>query len=187
MRLHVRENLKHHGAHQSSDPHPQERTIKKSWSERDTSHSECEPYSQRRRAHILIVDDNRADARLVEEALKETKVSHHVTVLGTGEEALQFLRQGSPFTHRPDIILLDLYLPRMCGKKVLEEIKSDPHLRSIPVVMISGSTRPEDIRESYEAHANCFLQKPMDLNNLVKLLAHVTEFWLSFALPTHQV
>lgn len=147
--------------------------------------SELAPYTKSRPAHILIIDDSRADARLMEEALKETKATHRVTILGSGEEAIDFLQH--PHTAKPDIILLDLHLPRMSGQRVLEWIKQDGNLRSIPVVVLSGSTKPEEIRDSYAAQANCFLQKPMDLNDLVKLLARITEFWLGFALPSAQL
>ena len=150
------------------------------WSDR---FGEVRPVGSRP-AHILIVNENRADARLMEEALKETQVAHKLTVMGTGEEALEFLKKISSTELKPDIVLLDLYLPRISGTKVLEAIKQDPALRSIPVVVLSGSSKPEDIRESYAAQANCFLQKPMDLNDLVKLLDHITEFWLGFALPS---
>lgn len=142
---------------------------------------DIDPAQERRPANILIVDDNLASARLMVEALKETQIPHRAKIAYDGEEALAYLRDSGEERPRPDIVLLDFHLPTLGGQEVLRNIKADPDLRAIPVVMLSGSSRPEDIRASYASQANCYVQKPMDLGELVMLLAKISEFWLGYA------
>src|ERR1700710_721119 len=117
---------------------------------------------------ILLVEDNPADVRLTQEALREGKVKNNLSVARDGEEALAFLRrEGEP---RPDLILLDLNLPRRDGREVLKEIKSDPRLMSIPVVVLTTSEAEVDIVKSYSLHANCYITKPVDLEQFITVV-----------------
>jgi chemotaxis family two-component system response regulator Rcp1 len=137
---------------------------------------------------ILLVEDNPADADLVKEVLMDTQVASSVAAVGDGVEALEFLRQQGRYAdaRRPDLILLDLNLPRKDGQEVLEEIKGDPHLRYIPVVVMSMSAAQRDILNSYDRHANCYVTKPLDLDAFVELARSVEDFWLRTAqLPPH--
>jgi len=130
---------------------------------------------------ILLVEDNPADVRLTVEILKETKVRNNLTVAGDGNEALELLRRTGRYTHamRPDLILLDLNLPKKDGKQVLAEIKADPVLKRIPVVILTSSKAEEDIVKSYNLHANCYVTKPVDLEQFVKVVKSVEDFWLT--------
>jgi two-component system, chemotaxis family, response regulator Rcp1 len=130
---------------------------------------------------ILLVEDNPGDVRLTREALKDGKVSNRLHVVVDGVEALAFLRrEGEHATAvRPDLILLDLNLPKMDGRQVLAEIKADPTLRQIPVVILTSSQAEEDICRSYDLHANCYVTKPVDLDRFMTVVRAVEDFWLA--------
>ena len=130
---------------------------------------------------ILLVDDNDADVRLATEALKAAKVINCIHVAHDGVEALEYLRrQGAYATApRPDLILLDLNMPRKNGRQVLLEVKSDPDLRNIPVVVLTTSSDEEDVVKSYDLHANCYIVKPVSFDGLIKVVKSLDEFWLS--------
>jgi len=130
---------------------------------------------------ILLVEDNPADVRLTVEVLKETKVRNTLTVAADGIEALDLLRRIGRYTHavRPDLILLDLNLPRKDGRQVLAEIKADLDLRRIPVVILTSSKAEEDIVKSYNLYANCYVTKPVDLEQFVKVVKSIEDFWLT--------
>jgi chemotaxis family two-component system response regulator Rcp1 len=136
---------------------------------------------------ILLVEDNPADVRLTLETMKEVKVSNNMSVVTNGEEALSFLRRETGFEDvaRPDLILLDLNLPRKDGREVLKEIKGDPGLRRIPVVILTTSQSEEDIIRAYNLAANCYVTKPVDLDQFVKVVKSIEGFWLTIVqLPT---
>lgn len=130
---------------------------------------------------ILMVEDNLGDVRLTVEALKEAKVHINLSVVEDGREALAFLYQEGKHTAapRPDLILLDLNLPRIDGRDVLERIKSDPDLGRIPVVILTTSQAEEDILRTYDLHANCYVTKPVDLDQFVKVVKSIETFWLT--------
>jgi chemotaxis family two-component system response regulator Rcp1 len=130
---------------------------------------------------ILLVEDNPGDVRLTREALKEGKVLNTIHVVGDGIEALEFLRHEGKYAKaiHPDIILLDLNLPRMDGRELLAKIKSDPKLRRIPVVILTTSKAEEDIIKSYDLHANCYITKPVDLDQFITVVKSVEEFWFT--------
>jgi len=126
---------------------------------------------------ILLVDDSEADVRLTIEALKEAKVHNRIHVAYDGEAAMAFLRD--PAQRRPDLILLDLNLPGMDGREVLAEIKSDHDLSVIPVVILTTSRAEEDILRTYRLHANCYITKPVDLQQFIRVIQSIEEFWFS--------
>jgi two-component system, chemotaxis family, response regulator Rcp1 len=130
---------------------------------------------------ILLVEDNPGDVRLTQEALKEGKVRNNMFVAGDGEEALAFLRRQGTYAKatRPDLILLDLNLPRKSGREVLEEIKTDPDLKRIPVVVLTVSKAEQDVLKSYELHANCYITKPVDLEQFLNVVKSIEDFWLT--------
>ncbi len=130
---------------------------------------------------ILLVEDNPGDVRLTIEALKEGKVRNNLSVARDGVEALTFLRREGPFTaaSRPDLILLDLNLPKKDGREVLADIKNDPVLRRIPVVVLTTSKAEEDILRTYDLHANCYITKPVDLEQFISVVRSIDDFWLS--------
>ena len=137
---------------------------------------------------ILLVEDNPGDVRLTQEALLEGKVKNRLYIAKDGVEAIEFLRREGNFHDavRPDLILLDLNLPRKDGRQVLQEIKSDPALRVIPVVVLTTSEAEEDILKSYDLHANCYITKPVDLEQFLKIVQMIEDFWLSVVkLPNH--
>jgi two-component system, chemotaxis family, response regulator Rcp1 len=129
---------------------------------------------------ILLVEDNPGDVRLMLEALKESKIRNNIFVVEDGVEAMDFLlRKGKHVNSpRPDLILLDLNLPRKSGREVLAEIKSDASLKRIPVVVVTVSRHEEDILKAYDLHANCYVTKPIDFNQFVKITKSIEEFWL---------
>ena len=131
--------------------------------------------------NILLVEDNPGDVRLTIEALREGKVHNHLSVARDGVEALAFLRQEAPFADapRPDVILLDLNLPKKDGREVLAEIKADEQLRRIPVVVLTTSKAEEDILRSYALHANCYVTKPVDLEQFITVVRSIEDFWFS--------
>lgn len=130
---------------------------------------------------ILMVEDNPGDIRLTLEAFKEGKVRNHVHVVQDGVEALRFLKKQGPFEQapRPDIVLLDLNLPKKDGREVLAEIKEDPQLRRIPVVVLTTSKAEQDILQTYNLHANCFITKPVDLDQFMHVVQTIEDFWLT--------
>jgi CheY-like chemotaxis protein len=137
---------------------------------------------------ILLVEDNPGDVRLTREALKEGKIRNNLTVASDGVEAMQVLRRerGHEDSPRPDLILLDLNLPRKDGREVLAELKDDPDLRRIPVVVLTTSKSEEDVLRSYDLHANCYITKPVDLPQFLSVLNAVEEFWVTIVrLPQH--
>ncbi len=140
-----------------------------------------------RSTEILLIEDNPGDVRLVIEALKEGRGGSSLSVVKDGVEALAFLRREGPFVGaaRPDLILLDLNLPRKDGREVLAEIKRSPHLRSIPVVVLTTSAAKQDVSMSYNLHANCFITKPAHLEQYIKIVRAIEDFWLNIVrLPT---
>ncbi|HYW45634.1 MAG TPA: response regulator [Bryobacteraceae bacterium] len=128
---------------------------------------------------VLLVEDNPGDVRLTVEAMKEGKVINNLSVASDGVEALAFLRKEDVFHNapRPDIILLDLNLPKLDGRQVLREIKTDESLRRIPVVVLTTSRAEEDILRSYDLHANCFVTKPVDFEQFEKVVRAISDFW----------
>jgi len=130
---------------------------------------------------VLLVEDNPGDVRLTREALKEGKVSNNLHVAPDGVEALAFLRREGNYADavRPDLILLDLNLPRKGGREVLEEIKGDPALRHIPVVILTSSSAEQDIARAYDLHANCYISKPVDLDQFITVVRSIEDFWFT--------
>lgn len=130
---------------------------------------------------ILLVEDNPGDVRLTQEALKEGKVYNNLHWVKDGVEALEFLQQKGRFLNmpRPDIILLDLNLPKKDGREVLAVIKNDDHLRHIPVVVLTTSQAEEDVARSYDLHANCYVTKPVDLQKFIQVVQSIDQFWLT--------
>ena len=136
---------------------------------------------QTRPVEILLVEDNPGDARLTREALKEGKIRNSLHHVIDGVEAMAFLRREGK--HRdapvPDIVLLDLNLPRKDGREVLSEMKQDPRLRSIPVVVLTTSEAEQDIVRTYDLHANCYITKPVDLEKFIEIIRAIEDFWLA--------
>lgn len=130
---------------------------------------------------ILLVEDNPGDVRLTQEALKEGKVLNTLNVVGDGMAALEYLRRLGPYetVQRPDLVLLDLNLPKKDGREVLEEIKMDPKLKRIPVVVLTTSKAEEDILKTYNLHANCYITKPVDLDQFIRVVESIEGFWLN--------
>lgn len=129
---------------------------------------------------ILLVEDNPGDVRLTMEALKEAKVINHLTVIKDGVEALAFLRRQGQYAKapRPHLIVLDLNLPKKDGREVLAAIKADDSLKRIPVVVLTTSQAEEDVLKSYNLHANCYITKPVDLDQFVRVVRSIEDFWL---------
>jgi CheY-like chemotaxis protein len=130
---------------------------------------------------ILLVEDNPADVRLTREALKDAKVLNSLYVVRDGEEAMDYLRREGKYadTFRPDLVILDLNLPRKDGREVLAEIKADENLKRIPVVILTTSKSEEDVLKTYNLHANCFVTKPLDLERFIGVIKAIEDFWLT--------
>lgn len=130
---------------------------------------------------IFLVEDNLADVRLVQEALKDAKLLLNLSVARDGQEALDFLfkREGFQDRPQPDMIILDWNLPKVKGDVVLKEIKTTKHLKRIPVIILSSSQAQEDILRSYDLHANCYVTKPLDFEQFIKIVDTLEEFWFS--------
>jgi chemotaxis family two-component system response regulator Rcp1 len=130
---------------------------------------------------ILLVEDNPGDVRLETEALKEAKILNHLSVVMDGAEAMEFLRRKGKFAdaEKPDLILLDLNLPKKDGREVLAEIKADDDLRRIPVVILTTSKDEEDVLKSYDLHANAYIVKPLNLDQFINAVRKIEEFWLT--------
>lgn len=126
---------------------------------------------------ILLVEDNPADVRLVQETMKESRLPTHLTIAKDGVEALQFLTESE--SYRPDLILLDLNLPRKNGLEVLEEIKRHDLFRTIPVIVMTTSDNDRDIQHAYRLYANAFITKPVDLDQFIDVVRKIEEFWFS--------
>jgi chemotaxis family two-component system response regulator Rcp1 len=128
---------------------------------------------------VLLVEDSPADARLTREALAESLQEARLTVVSDGSEALRYLRRQEPYRHapRPDLILLDLNMPRMDGYQVLAQIKADADLRRIPVIMLSTSLSDNDVLRCYNLHANSYIAKPADLEQFLEVVAKLMHFW----------
>lgn len=136
-----------------------------------------------RTVEILLVDDNIGDVVLTKEALKGAEFPNRVSVVRDGCEALEFLRRTGKFANasRPDLILLDINMPRKNGCEVLEEVRSDEDLRLIPIVILTSSEAEDEIRRSYELGANCFVTKPADLDEMVRVVQAINHFWITIA------
>jgi chemotaxis family two-component system response regulator Rcp1 len=130
---------------------------------------------------ILLIEDNAGDARLAKEALRDAKVKNNLSWVGDGVEAIAYLRKEGDYHQvpRPDLILLDLNLPRKDGREVLSEIKSDRNLKRIPVVILTTSQAEEDIFKAYHLNANCYITKPVDLDQFIKVVRTIEDFWLT--------
>jgi two-component system, chemotaxis family, response regulator Rcp1 len=136
--------------------------------------------------HILLIEDSRADAKIIERALRESDVAHRLTVIPDGRLALDYLNdlrdESDPADHEPDLILLDLNLPGLDGCQVLTQIKSDPFLRMIPVVILTTSHREEDVMKTYLAGANTYIPKPAEYPSYCELVATLRHYWVDTAL-----
>ena len=137
--------------------------------------------AQSRVVEILLVEDNAGDVRLTKEALRESTVNHHLHIVNNGLEAMDFLYRTGPYegAPQPALILLDLNLPKKDGRETLAEIKSHTRLKQIPVIVLSTSKADDDIRQSYELHANCYIVKPVLFDQFVKVVRGIEEFWLT--------
>ncbi|MGD8926550.1 MAG: response regulator [Thioalkalispiraceae bacterium] len=136
---------------------------------------------------ILLVEDNPGDVRLTKEALKEAKVRNQLSVVEDGVAAMDYLHRKDEYAdaERPDLILLDLNLPKKDGREVLEEIKQDDKLKRIPIVVLTTSHAEEDILRTYNLHANCYVTKPVDLDQFINIVKSIEDFWLTIVrLPT---
>jgi two-component system response regulator len=130
---------------------------------------------------ILLIEDNPGDADLAREALETSKLYNSLRVVGDGEEAMAFLQKQGEYADapHPDLILLDLNLPKKDGREVLEEIKADDDLRRVPVVVLTTSSDEQDILKSYNLHANCYITKPIDLEQFTRVVQSIQDFWFS--------
>lgn len=130
---------------------------------------------------ILLVEDNEGDIVLTLEGLREARIHNHVRVVKDGEQALHYLRKAPPYAEEetPNLILLDINLPRIDGKEVLLEIKKDPELKKIPVVMLTTSDSEKDVLDAYNNHANCYITKPVDYLKFMEVVQSIKEFWIS--------
>jgi CheY-like chemotaxis protein len=130
---------------------------------------------------VLLVEDNLADIRLTSEAFKDSNVPHAMRSVRDGVDALNYLRRAGEFGHatRPDVVILDLNLPRKDGREVLAEMKSDPALRRIPVVVLTTSQAERDLLQAYDLYANCYLIKPIEFDRFICVIGHIRDFWLS--------
>jgi two-component system, chemotaxis family, response regulator Rcp1 len=136
---------------------------------------------------ILLVEDNSGDARLAKEALKESKIKNQLYIVNDGVAATDFLFKRNDYKDapRPDLIILDLNLPKKDGREVLAEIKADEDLKRIPVVILTISKAEEDILRTYNLHANCYITKPLDFNKFIEVIKSIEDFWLTVVeLPT---
>lgn len=129
---------------------------------------------------ILLLEDNPGDIELIREAFQESRINYRLSVVRDGEAAIAFLHRQGKYTNAPraDLILLDLNVPKIDGRQVLAEIKNDPYLRRIPVIVLSTSAAEQDVLESYELHANCYITKPIDFEHFIAIVKAVENFWL---------
>ena len=141
-----------------------------------------------RAAEILLIEDDPGHARLTLEAFKDATIRNNLHIAENGEEAMAFLRRQGKYAQAvsPDIIMLDLNLPKKDGREVLAELKADEQLRCIPVIILSASTAAQDVQGAYHLHANCYISKPIDLNQFMKVIRSIEDFWLTTVkLPPH--
>jgi chemotaxis family two-component system response regulator Rcp1 len=138
---------------------------------------------------ILLVEDNPGDVRLTLEVMKDARVRNHMSMVKDGVEALAFLRREGDFADapRPDLILLDLNLPKKDGREVLADIKADPTLRRIPVVVLTVSKDEEDILKSYDLYANCYVTKPINMEQFIAVVRSIEDFWLTIVKLPHDI
>jgi chemotaxis family two-component system response regulator Rcp1 len=138
-------------------------------------------WSETKPVEILLIEDSPGDVRLTMEALKEAKVLNNLSVAGDGIEAMAFLKREGAHAKapRPDVILLDLNLPKKDGREVLAEIKADANLRRIPVVVLTTSRDEQDIISAYDLHANCYITKPVDFKKFLEVVQSIEDFWLT--------
>jgi CheY-like chemotaxis protein len=136
-----------------------------------------------RPAELLLVEDSEGDVRLMQEALKQGRFFSRLHVVGDGEEALQYLRRQGKYSQarRPDLVLLDLNLPRKDGRQVLAEAKGDPELRSIPMLVLTNSKAPQDVEKTYMLGANCYISKPVDWDAFLGVVSALQDFWFRHA------
>lgn len=139
--------------------------------------------------HILLVEDNEGDILLTTEALNEGKIANIVSVVKDGWEAIQFVERKGKYRDEilPDIILLDVNLPKMNGHEVVKYMKTSESLRHIPIIMLTTSTSPSDVLQSYENHVNCFITKPIDVDDFLKVIASIESFWISIVQLPHRI
>jgi chemotaxis family two-component system response regulator Rcp1 len=130
---------------------------------------------------ILLVEDNKADIRLIEEALKNSSISYQMVVTRDGVDAMAYLHRDGEYAEalRPDLIVLDLNLPKKDGREVLAEIKTDPKLKRIPVIVLTTSRNEDDVEQSYDLNANCYITKSRNLKDLFTIVKRIEEFWLT--------
>ena len=142
----------------------------------------------RRPATILLVDDNPGDVRLMQEALRECHLDVSLSVATDGDEALEMLKNGSPngASRKPDLILLDLNLPGKNGREVLFEIKADPRLRRIPVIVMTTSKAEQDVHRAYNLNANCYITKPVELDEFLRVVRSIEDFWFTVVTLPYQ-
>ena len=136
---------------------------------------------------ILLVEDNPGDIRLTQEVLKEGKISNNLSVIMDGEQAILFLKKRGQYSNvsTPDIILLDINLPKKDGREVLAEIKNDPVLMLIPVIVLTTSGDDQDVANMYSHHANCYITKPVDFDQFIRVIKSIKQFWLSIVKLPH--
>ena len=141
-----------------------------------------------RPVQMLLVEDNPGDIRLTQEAAKESTIPTNLSVVVDGEEAMAFLRREGKYAEvaRPDFVLLDLNLPKKDGREVLSEMKADDQLRRIPVVVLTSSSAEQDILKTYDLHANCYITKPVDLDQFVDVVKAIQVFWLDHVQLPHE-
>ncbi|MBV9762120.1 MAG: response regulator [Acidobacteriaceae bacterium] len=140
------------------------------------------------RFEVLLVEDNPGDVYLTQEAFREGHLPLRLSVVGDGEQAMQYLRRQIPFEDatRPDLVLMDLNLPKKDGRELLAELKQDPDLRHIPVIILTTSQSHQDIWRAYKLHANCYLTKPIEVDDFLRKIRSVEDFWLNIArLPSN--
>lgn len=131
--------------------------------------------------HILLVEDNEGDIVLTKEAFEEAKIKNSISVVRDGWEAIQFLEKNEEYKNEeePDLVLLDINLPKVNGHKVLKHIKNHPELKHIPVIMLTTSSDETDVIKSYENHSNCYITKPVDISNFLEVISSIESFWIS--------
>jgi CheY-like chemotaxis protein len=130
--------------------------------------------------HILLVEDSEGDVLLIKEAFKDARIVNNISTVNNGEKAIRFLEKSSPYEDQqtPELILLDINLPRMNGKEVLKFVKNSDDLKHIPVVVLTTSSADEDILDSYKQHANCFITKPLDVDDFFRTVSKIENFWV---------
>jgi chemotaxis family two-component system response regulator Rcp1 len=133
-----------------------------------------------RPVEILLVEDNPADVRLTVEVFKDSRITNHISVAADGEEALDFLRKRGKYADeiKPDLVLLDLNLPKKDGREVLTEIKADPDLKAIPIIVLTTSDADQDVWKAYDSGVNCYITKPVDLEKFIRIFHSIEDFWL---------